>query len=63
MKTVVVMVLTVTIVMALDYWWLNLQSLAVVSICNFGWSGSSTGEGGLSIVMGTSYGMVIVMVV
>ena len=49
MKTVVAMVLTMTIVMVLYYWWLHLQSLAVVSICNFGWSGISTGEGGLSI--------------
>ena len=49
MKTVVTMVLTVTIVMVLDYWWLNLQSLAVVAICNFGRSGISIGEGGLSI--------------
>ena len=49
MKTVVAMVLTLTIVMALDYWWLNVQSLAFVAICNFGRSGISIGEGGLSI--------------
>ena len=48
-KTVVAMVLTVTIVMVLDYWWLNLQSLAVITICNFGRSGISIGEDGLSI--------------
>ena len=35
--------------MVLDYWWLHLQSLAVVAICNFGRSGISIGEGGLSI--------------
>ena len=46
MKTVVAMVLTVTLVMVLDYWWLNLQSLAIVAICNFGRSGISIGEGG-----------------
>ena len=49
MKTVVAMMLTVTIGMVLDYWWLDLKSLAVVAICNFGWSGISIGEGGLSI--------------
>ena len=44
----VAMVLTVTLVMVLDYWWLNLQSLTLVAICNFGRSGISIGEGGLS---------------
>ena len=33
MKTVVAMVLSVTLVMVLDYWWLNLQSLTLVDIC------------------------------
>ena len=49
MKAVVAMVLTVAIVMVLGYWWLNLQSLAVVPICNFGQIGISIGEGGFSI--------------
>ena len=49
MNTVVGMVLTVTLVMVLDYWWLNLQSLTLVAICNFGHSGISIGEDGLSI--------------
>ena len=42
-KTVVAMVSTVTLVMVLDYWWLNLQSLALVAICYFGHSGISIG--------------------
>ena len=49
MKTVVAMVLTVTLVMILDNCWLNLQSLTPVAICNFGRSGISVGEGGFSI--------------
>ena len=48
----VAMVLTVTILMVLDYWLLNLHSLAVVAICNFGRTGISIGEGGLSIGQG-----------
>ena len=49
MKTVVAMVLTVTLVMVLDYWWLNLQSLTLVAFCHFGRSGISNGEVGFSI--------------
>ena len=40
------MVLTVTLVMILDYWCLNLLSLTLVAIFNFGHSGLSIGEGG-----------------
>ena len=43
-KTVFPMVLTVILVMVLDYWWLNLQSLALVAICNFGRSGIIIGR-------------------
>ena len=49
MKTVVAMVLTVTLVMILDYWCLNLLSLTLVAIFNFGHSGICIGEGGFSI--------------
>ena len=52
MNTVVGMVLTVTLVMVLDYWWLNLQSLALVAICNFGRSGISIGRVALVLARG-----------
>ena len=60
MKTVFPMVLAVILVMVLDYWWLNLQSLALVAICNFGGSGISKGSVALvlarGLVMVTSVG-------
>ncbi|CAL4080097.1 unnamed protein product [Meganyctiphanes norvegica] len=77
-KKVVTIVLTLTLVMLLDYWLLNLQSVTLVAICDFGRSGLSIGEGGISfgegvdgdigrgsveVVMVTSEGKVIVMVV
>ena len=43
-KIVVAMVLTVTLVMVLYYWWLTLQILTLVTICNFGRSSFSIGE-------------------